>query len=68
MKNSKVKRNSNLKTNKLSDIPPNLRKWMKYYDWGIPVTEFKTNHKLTMDVISTTHSFTIAENIPAKYI
>lgn len=59
---------SNLKTNKLSDIPPKLRKWMEPYDWGIPVTEFKKNHKLTMDLIATTHTFCIAEKIAPKYI
>ncbi len=59
---------SSLKKNNITQIPPHLRKWMKIYDWGIPVTEFKKNHKLTMDVIATTHTFCIAEPIPVKNI
>lgn len=59
---------SNLRKNKLEKMPPKLRKWMEPYDWGIPVTEFKTNMELTKDVIETTHTFAIAEPISAKYI
>lgn len=52
---------------KSSEIPPKLKKWLTP-EWKIPVIEFKTNPKLTMDAIATTHTLCIANDIPSDYI
>lgn len=53
---------------KRNEIPVKLRKWVKEYNGTIPIKEFLKNQKLAIDTIATTHTFCVAENIPAKYI
>lgn len=45
-----------------------LGKWFKKFDGQIPLGQFKTNKDLILDCIITTQSFTILQDVPAKYI
>lgn len=47
---------------------PLLYKWLIKFDNQIPIKEFKTNQKLIVDMIITTQTFTVLENIHSEYI
>lgn len=47
---------------------PLLKPWFEKFNNRIPIQEFRNNKKLAADVIITTRTFCIAENIPPKNI